>query len=329
MKNVYFDQRWIGENGIGRFASEIYKAKISFHDIPLKGNPAAKFDLLKLTAWILTVKGIYFSPGYNSPILALDRTVVTVHDLNHIDIDHNSSFFKKIYYKFVLKRTCQKCLKIITVSEFSKKRIVDWACVPEEKVIVVGNGVSAEFRIDGEKYSPGFKYVFVVGNRKKHKNEARSLVAFLESDIHDDVKIIFSGNPSKELLDIVKKYNSSERVLFAGRLSNEELANYYRGAEFSLFVSLYEGFGLPVIESMACGVPVITSNTTSLKEVAGDAAYLVNPESQEEIQFAISKLFIDNSLRDKLITKGIYQASKYSWEKTIYLIENSLYKVIK
>lgn len=324
MKSIYFDQRWCGEHGIGRFAQELKKSKINFIDIPLKGNPADKLDVFKLSYWFAREDGYYFSPGYNAPLFSLSKCIITVHDLNHIDLDFNSSLLKKVYYTFVLKRACRLCSKIFTVSDFSKKRIVEWAGVSKDKVIVVGNGVSAEFRVDGDRYSPGFPYIFVVGNRKKHKNEKKALLAFLEADIPNDVKIIFSGEESEELIFQVNKYNASDRVIFCGRLTNEQLAMFYRGAEFLLFPSLYEGFGLPVIESMACGTPVITSNTTSLVEVAGNAAYLVNPESKDEIKKAINTLFFDKGKRSELIHRGIEQAGKYTWDKTIACVENEL-----
>lgn len=324
MKYIYFDHRWCGENGIGRFATEVKKSNVNFHEIPLKGNPAGKLDIFKLTYWYFNKDRMFFSPGYNAPLFSLEKCIITVHDLNHIDLDFNSSFLKRLYYKLVLKRACRSCSKIFTVSFFSKRRIVEWANVDEKKVIVVGNGVSTEFSMGGDKYSPGYKYIFVVGNRKKHKNEERALAAFLESDVPQDVKIIFSGELSDVLANQIDKYNAKERVIFSGRLTNKELAMYYRGAEFLLFPSLYEGFGLPIIESMACGTAVITSNTTSLIEVAGDAAYLVNPESSSEIKNAINDLYFNKEKKDELINKGIKQAANYTWEKTIAIIENEL-----
>ncbi|NMP25682.1 glycosyltransferase family 4 protein [Rahnella sp. SAP-1] len=324
MKKIYFDSRWCGSHGIGRFASEIKKSKLPLQDIRLHGNPAGRFDVFKLTLSLFRLDGLFFSPGYNAPLLFLERSIITVHDLNHIDLSYNSSFLKKMYYSFVLKRACINSAKVLTVSEFSKDRIMKWSGVDADKVIVVGNGVSNEFNLNVKPYQPGFPYVFIVGNRKAHKNEVRALEAFCLAIIPKEIKLIFSGDISAELKKIIDKYNVNNRVLFSGSLSNDKLAQFYRGAEFLLFPSLYEGFGLPAIESMACGTAVITSNSTSLVEISGDAALLVNPESTSEITHAIEKLYNDIDYRNLLIKNGITRAGKYTWEGTVKKIEAAI-----
>lgn len=324
MKKINFDSRWCGEHGIGRFANEIRKASVNFVDLPLNGNPAGKFDVLKLTGFLLKERNYFFSPGYNAPYFFLKRCIITIHDLNHIDLSYNSSFLKRVYYEMVLKRACQHCALIFTVSEFSKKRIIEWSGVKPEKIIVVGNGVSDEFSQNCNLHSPGYKYIFVVGNRKEHKNEERALLGFIQAQIDKEVKIVFSGDPSDKLIELAKSHNIEDKIIFSGRLSNIKLAEYYKGAEFLLFPSLYEGFGLPVIESMACGTPVITSKNTSLGEVAGNAAYLVDPLDQQSITKAIEELYFNNELRAILSKKGLERAKIYTWEKTIAKIETSL-----
>lgn len=324
MKSIYYDSRWCGSHGIGRFASEIKKSKLNLIDIPLGGNPADKYDVFKLTNILSKIDGIYFSPGYNAPFFFLKRTIITVHDLNHIDLTYNSSLLKRYYYNFVLKRACRDCARILTVSEFSKERIVAWAKVSPDKVSVVGNGVSKEFNNSVKPYEPGYPYVFIVGNRKPHKNEKRALKAFLEADISSDVKLIFNGVVSAELQKVIDFHKASERVEFLGHLSSDELACVYRGAELLLFPSLYEGFGLPVIEAMACGTPVVTSNSTSLKEVSGDAACLVNPESVDEIKYAIEKVLSDIEYRHELIDSGLKRSRIYAWSETIQKVEEAI-----
>jgi glycosyltransferase involved in cell wall biosynthesis len=324
MKDIYYDWRWCGSHGIGRFAMEIKKSKLNLIDIPLHGNPADKYDVFKLTAVLSKIRGLYFSPGYNAPLFYLKRTVITVHDLNHIDLTYNSSFLKRYYYNFVLKRACKRCAKILTVSDFSKQRIIEWAKIPAEKINVVGNGVSEEFNIDIEPFCPGYPYVFIVGNRKPHKNEERALQAFLNANISRGIKIVFNGSVSSSLKDIIEHQGANERVLFMGHLSSTDLASVYKGAELLLFPSLYEGFGLPVIEAMACGTPVITSNSTSLKEISGDAACLVNPEDIGEITSAIEMVINDVAYKQQLINAGLQRSSIYTWKKTIEKVENAI-----
>ncbi|HHT5678574.1 TPA: glycosyltransferase family 4 protein [Raoultella planticola] len=319
---VNFDSRWGGEHGIGRFAREIEKRNPEFIRINSRIKPSSPADIFFTTLYVTFHSGIYFSPGYNAPLFFLKKTILTVHDLNHIDVDHNSNLLKKIYYRFVLRRACRRSRKIFTVSEFSKKRICEWADIPSSQVDVVGNGVSEEFNPNIKPYEG--KYILVVGNRKRHKNELRALKAFSIANIPKDINLLFTGEQSEELESYISNHNLQDRVFFMGRVDNNKLASLYKGARMLLFPSLYEGFGLPVIEAMACGTPVITSNTTSLPEVSGDAAILVDPLNINEIKAAIESLNFDSELCSKLIKRGLERAKMFSWENTAEKIKKGL-----
>ena len=309
---VIFDTRWFGEHGIGRFATEVYDEDF-FQPIKLKGNPVSIFDVIKLTIYLFFNKNFFFSPGFNAPFFFLHRTAITIHDLNHIDVDANTSFLKKLYYNIVLKRACRKAALIFTVSEFSKGRIVDWSGINPDKVKVVYNGVSSAFHQDVQPYLPGFPYIFIVGNRKLHKNEDRALRAFAQADIDKNIHVLFSGKPSDQLVNTAKELQIEDRVKFLGRLSEDELASTYKGALCLLFPSLYEGFGLPVIEAMACGTPVITSNTTSLVEIANNSCELIDPTKIEQISKAIEKILDNIELRKKYVEYGLINIQAYKW----------------
>lgn len=309
---VIFDTRWFGEHGIGRFATEVYDEDF-FQPIKLKGNPVSIFDVIKLTIYLFFNKNFFFSPGFNAPFFFLHRTAITIHDLNHIDVDANTSFLKKLYYNIVLKRACRKAALIFTVSEFSKGRIVDWSGINPDKVKVVYNGVSSAFHQDVQPYLPGFPYIFIVGNRKLHKNEDRALRAFAQANIDKNIHVLFSGKPSDQLVNTAKELQIEDRVKFLGRLSEDELASTYKGALCLLFPSLYEGFGLPVIEAMACGTPVITSNTTSLVEIANNSCELIDPTKIEQISKAIEKILDNIELRKKYVEYGLINIQAYKW----------------
>lgn len=309
---VIFDTRWFGEHGIGRFATEVYDEDF-FQPIKLKGNPVSIFDVIKLTIYLFFNKNFFFSPGFNAPFFFLHRTAITIHDLNHIDVDANTSFLKKLYYNIVLKRACRKAALIFTVSEFSKGRIVDWSGINPDKVKVVYNGVSSAFHQDVQPYLPGFPYIFIVGNRKLHKNEDRALRAFAQADIDKNIHVLFSGKPSDQLVNTAKELQIEDRVKFLGRLSEDELASTYKGSLCLLFPSLYEGFGLPVIEAMACGTPVITSNTTSLVEIANNSCELIDPTKIEQISKAIEKILDNIELRKKYVEYGLINIQAYKW----------------
>jgi glycosyltransferase involved in cell wall biosynthesis len=311
---MYFDSRWIGTHGIGRFANEL-KLRLAVDGyIESSVRPYDFFDCIFFAYYIFIRKGIFITPGFNAPVFFYKNIVITLHDLNHIDLPYNSGFLKRAYYSFILKRAVRGCRAVLTVSDFSKSKISHWANIPLSKIINVGNGVDQGFSTRVAPFLPGYRYLLCVGNRKRHKNEARILLAFSKAMIANDIKLVFSGAISEELKLIIDEYQLAERVVFLGNISEDDLPCVYRGALGLVFPSLYEGFGLPVVEAMACGVPVLTSNTTSLPEVAGDSALLVNPESVDEIRVGIERLVHDEALRAELIAKGLERAKLFSWD---------------
>lgn len=324
MKKIIFDKRWEGSNGIGRFSMEITK-RIEFDSyIKVNVKPTNPFDIF-ITPWFLLFnKFLYFTPGFNAPWFFVNRSIITIHDLNHIDIIGNDSKLKTIYYNFVLKRACRKSLLIFTVSEFSKRRIVDWAKINPNKIIVVGNGVSKEFNPQGNIYKPGFKYFLCVSNRKSHKNEEKLITAFSTIKDRNGIKLLFTGKETEELKQHIFSQGVSNDVLFSGYIDEVDLPSYYRGAKALLMPSLYEGFGLPVIEAMACGIPTLASNTTALKEIAEGYSVLVNPESVEDIAKGIKSLISDENVVENTKIKGLINAKNYTWDKTTQLINDSL-----
>lgn len=325
---IYFDRRWDGDTGIGRFSREVSSRLSGFRDLPLTGNPASPFDVLRLTWFmILNPRALVFSPGYSAPLFGLNRFFFTVHDLNHIDTPGNSGFFKRLYYKLVLKRACRGAGRIFTVSDFSKKRIVDWAGISSSRVVCTGNGVSDIFsssaKNDVDRDSlRGF--LFSVGNRKLHKNEVASVKALAAAKGLAGVRLVFTGEPSRELLAEAMALGIDDRVQFLGALTEEQLCGLYQGALALIFPSLYEGFGLPAIEAMAIGCPVIASATTALGEVVGDAALVVDPTDNAQITRAIEQLAGDVGLRQALHAKGIERAATFSWSRVAAAVGREL-----
>ncbi|CAI1545850.1 Mannosylfructose-phosphate synthase [Serratia quinivorans] len=328
MSKILFDGRWIGEHGIGRFAREIYGAVDNLEEIKLDGDPASKYDSFRLTKYLSNNKGCFFSPGYNSPLKFLERCIITVHDLNHIDVISNTTLLKKIYYNTILKNACKKSAKIFTVSEFSKERICEWSHVDSGQVIVVGNGVSPSFNFNVDNYAAVRPYILTVGNRRRHKNELMALQAYARSSLSKTHDYLFTGETTNELMQEINNYGIDGNVIFTGKVSDDVLATIYKGASLLFFPSLYEGFGLPVIEAMACGTPVITSNGTSLKEVAGEAALLVDPCNIDEMVYSLEKVVNSESVAESLKLKGLEQAKKFTWEKTTNKINQELKKLI-
>jgi len=322
---IYADQRWIGDHGIGRFARHVLTG-LDYCPVSLASPPALPLDAVRLARALgkATRNDLFFSPGYNSPLYCASPFIFTIHDLNHIDRDENGSLLKRLYYATVMKRACHRARSIFTVSEFSRERIIEWSGVPPEKVVNVGCGVSAEYNLNVVPHEFPFPYLLCVSNRKGHKNELRQVEAFARSGVADGMRLVFTGDPAAELSDCIARNGMTESVHFVGLVSDAKLASLYRGATALVFASLYEGFGLPVLEAMACGTPVVTSNTTALPEVAGDAALLVDPTSVEQIASAMRRIVSDTPLRQQLHEKGLARAAQFSWASTTAKVQRLL-----
>ena len=314
---IYADQRWIGEHGIGRFARHVL-ADLDYRSLRLESRPAAALDAWRLSCALrkLARHDLFFSPGYNSPLFCPSPFVFTIHDLSHIYCPENSSPLIRLYYATVLKRACHRAASILTVSEFTRGQIIEWSGARPEKVFNVSCGVEAAYHPGNETYGLPFPYLLCLSNRKRHKNEFRVVEAFANSGLAGSLHLVFSGNPTRELARRIQRFHIRGKVHFLGIVPEARLPTLYRGAEALVFPSLYEGFGLPILEAMACGTPVVTSNVTAMPEVAGDAAVLVDPASVEQIADAIGRVMLDTSLRAELQKKGPARAAQFSWAKT-------------
>jgi glycosyltransferase involved in cell wall biosynthesis len=313
---IYADQRWIGPHGIGRFARHVL-AGLDYRPVLLTSHPAAPTDAWRLARALgkLTGDDLFFSPGYNTPLFCASPFVFTICDLSHI-YSGSSSPLIRLYYATVMKRACYRAACILTISEFTRTQIVEWAGVPPEKVFNVRCGVDRAYHPRGDSYALPFPYLLSVSNRKRHKNEFRVVEAFAKAGLGGEMRLVFTGNPTTDLADCMERHHVTSLVHFTGLVPEEKLPSLYRSAEALIFPSLYEGFGLPLLEAMACGTPVVTANTTALPEVAGGAALLVDPTSVEQIAEAMKRIVSDTSLRQQLREKGLARAAQFSWDST-------------
>ena len=180
----------------------------------------------------------------------------------------------------------------------------------------MGNGVDYPFVPFGPAHNAGGPYLLYVGSRKANKNLPRLLRAFAVSGVYRDIRLVLSGSPSEDLMSQVRRLGLTDKVTFAAASSSQSLAELYRGAHAFLFVSFYEGFGLPPLEAMACGTPVLTSNICSMPEVVGDAGLLVDPYDVDAIADGIRRITEGTDLRTELKQKGLARARKFSWDQT-------------
>jgi glycosyltransferase involved in cell wall biosynthesis len=242
--------------------------------------------------------------------------VFTLHDLHHLCVPEDSSTAKRAYYKYVIRPACHQAAFVLTVSEYSRNAIREWSGINEDKIINVGNGVGLPFTADGARFDPGFPYLLYVGSRKPHKNLERLLRAFAISGAGSEVRLVLTGTQDAEISAQIASLGMGGRVVFKETLRDADLADLYRGAVGFLFPSLYEGFGLPPMEAMACGVPVLTSDVCAIPEIVGDAALLVNPRDVEAIAEGIRQLVGGQSLREEMRKKGLERVQRFSWDET-------------
>lgn len=313
---ILYDARWESQPGIGRFAREVRRRLPALIDQPLSGRPTSPFDCLRLGFKLWNRDQAFFSPGYNPPLtlplVPICPFVFTIHDLIFVNYRAEASKAKRLYFQYVVRPAARRAFKVLTVSEFSKREIMRWAGLPTDRVEVVYNGVAETFSPHGVRREAS-PYILYVGNQRAHKNVDSLLHALVAIGQQYPVDLAITGSATEHTTKLIKQLGLGRRVHFLGRLTDEELAAAYRGAVLSVMPSQYEGFGLPVIESMACGTPVVCSNVTSLPEVAGDAAVLVDP-TPTGIAGGLTKLLSDTNQQQELSRRGIARAATFTWE---------------
>lgn len=319
-----FDDRWVGAHGVGRFAKELRSRLSGFASIGIGGRPASPVDPFRLALRLSRGISFFFSPGFNAPVVPVCPYALCIHDLNHIQAPGPHHALKILYYSSMLRPAIRAAAVVFSVSEYSAQSVTEWARLSPDRVINISNGISEAFSEHGSRPSTGWPYVLYVGNHKPHKNVDGLLRAFASAGLEADWRLVLSGAADDALSVEIERLRLRPRVVFTGPVNDEELAGWYRGARALILVSKYEGFGFPIVEAMACGTPVITSNTASMPEVAGGAALLVNPFDDESIADAIVRIVGDDSLHAQLRQGGIVRATEFSWLKTAERVQMAL-----
>ena len=194
MANILADSRWIGPHGIGRFAGEVLKRLPDWAHMEDRRSPTHPLDPLRVARTLKRLRpDAYFSPGFNPPLRSVTPFVFTIHDLIHLQFRRKSSMFKRAYYGLVVRPAARRAFKVLTVSDYSKRQIVAWADLPEEKVLVVGNGVARPFVPTGPQHRPPYRYLLHVGSHRPHKNIPRLLEAFAALGTDCETRLVFTG----------------------------------------------------------------------------------------------------------------------------------------
>ena len=267
-------------------------------------------------------------PHYNVPISYRGDYVVTIHDLTHIVLPEALGNRAKYYYaRFLMEKAVNRAKHVFTDSENSKTDIEKCFQTPADKITITYNAVDSDFRIKGknqiEYLFPKYnipkekKTVLYVGNLKAHKN-LKTLLEATKILNRDDIILLLVGKAFKsvDLENQEIEIGIKQSVIHTGMVSNEELVDLYNLSDVFAFPSLYEGFGIPPLEAMACGTPVVAANNSSIPEVVGDAAILVDGRNATALADAIEKVLDNPELQNEMIRKGLVRYKVFSWEKT-------------
>ena len=310
-------------------SKEIFGQFNNIEFIKMKSKFLSLSEQLELPHIINKYKGkaIFHSPSFVSSPFIKTKMIMTIHDLNHLRFPQYYSPFHKYYYKYIVKPSALKCEKILTVSEFSKNEIVDWLKCDRDKVIVTYNGVDSRFKVikdknallkAKEKYKLPDKFVLYIGNLKPHKN-VETLVKAMDL-VDNNIRLVINGKVNESLDKIINTYKLQNKINFIGYVADEDLPALYNLASVFVFPSLYEGFGLPPLEAMACGCPTIISNTEALIEVCSGKATIF--ENTNELAKLLDNCEYVNRYKMKKVSKEIHL--KYKWT---YMVD-TFYKCI-
>lgn len=315
---LYLRENWqISENSLGKFSTRIINLPILWTQVGLA---------LEVT---LRPPDLLFIPAHTIPIIRPPelKTIMTIHDLGYEYLEAYHKFPQHLYLNKSTEFGAKFATHLIAVSEATKKDLVARLSANPDKVSVVYEGYDKELFYPRKrkevaeikkKYHLG-DYLLFVGTVQPRKNLLNLIKAYALAYDKVDIDLVIIGKKgwlSEEIYKLPSKIGLDKKVRFMGFIPSEELPPLYCGAKALVFPSLYEGFGLPILEAFASGVPVLTSNISSMPEIAGESALLVDPYDIESISRGILQITSNNYLRDQLIGKGLRRVKSFTWEET-------------
>ncbi|HAT73888.1 MAG: hypothetical protein US30_C0004G0013 [Candidatus Moranbacteria bacterium GW2011_GWF2_36_839] len=273
---------------------------------------------------------VLFIPAHVAPLVHPRKTFVVVHGLEYEIVKDAYSIWERFYMRYSIKLSCFWAKKIITVSKNTKKDLVELYRIPENKIEVIYNGVNIEKESkDSEQYKKYKPYLLFISRLEKRKNVAGIISAFeiLKEKYKIKHRLVLAGRPGFGYQEIKSKMNDSEykdEIIEFGFVPEDEKFNLIKNSETFLFPTFYEGFGLPILEAQNLGVPVVTSNTSSLMEVGGSSVAYATPTEPESIASAIYRIISDNNFKNAIIEKGYENVKRFSWTECA----NSIIKLL-
>jgi glycosyltransferase involved in cell wall biosynthesis len=318
--------RWQGEVRRLHAASQP-----TFRSIPLSDEWLARLWhrlCLPIPAEVVTgALDIFYSPDFSlPPTRRASRTLLTVHDLSFVH--HPDAFVPPLrrYLQRVVPRSIERADLVLADSIHTRSDLIRLFAIPNHRVRVIYPGVNARFRPQQEpgegarlrqRYGIDHKpYLLSVGTLQPRKNYVRLIQAFVRSSASVDKQLLIAGGRGWLYQDILAEADKHESVHLLGFVEDRDLPALYRQATLFVFPSLYEGFGLPVLEAMSCGVPVVCSQTSSLPEVAGDAALLVEPLDLAMLEEGLTRALEDEDLRREMVERGLNHAARFDWARS-------------
>lgn len=308
----------------------------NFTIVELGGGPYPTWEQIALPRAAEKYKcDILHCTSNTAPVRGKTPLITTVHDIIYMEgvslLKKGGTLYQKfgnMYRRMVVPTVIRRSKKVITVSEFEKQRMVKFFGLNDDKIVAVYNGVGGHFQPVTEpkvlleaknKYHLPENFLFFLGNTDPKKNTPNVLKSFALFNWHSETKykLVMLDYEEDALMSLLREIGHPEirkDIHLTGYVPNNELPSIISQAKIFLYPSLRESFGIPILEGMACGVPVITANTSSMPEVAGDAALLVDPKNPNEIVRSINKLLEDDTLKENLIEKGLQRAKKFSWK---------------
>ncbi len=317
----------------GPLPPNFHAGELESRDDTLKGNLDFRAIVRRLQCDVVHIPHLFWIPrGLGCPY------VLTVHDLlEHMYGSNSASSFRRSLHFYMTRRVLRKAARVIAVSQFTRNEIEKLLTIPNARIEVVYNAIDERFlhghatdadrELIAQRYQVNYPFILYAGAIRPHKNVVRIIEAFsaLKSELQKeqqfpDLKLIIIGDDLSShprLRRTVVRGGVQNDVRFLGFVPIEVLRIFYDVAKVFVFPSLYEGFGLPPLEAMAHGTPVVTSNTSSLPEVAGNAALLVNPENVFEIQRGLQRALVDPAIRAQMKQRGYEQAQRFSWTSSV------------
>lgn len=267
-----------------------------------------------------------------APLFLPVPLIVTIHDIIYLEqVDFKGTTYQNLgnlYRRFIVPKIANRARLILTVSEFEKQNIVKTLKLPEEKVQVLYNGVASQFNnlyskdaveMFRKKFQLPTEFIMFLANTAPKKNTVNVIKAYADYcyETGSAIPLVLLDYKKELVLKILEEINQAallSQIVFPGYIPYSQIPLMYNAATLFLYPSLRESFGLPILEAMACGVPVITSNTSSMPEVAGDSAAIIDPFNYKELSSAINKLLSNGELRKNYIEKGLQRVKKFTWQ---------------